>query len=97
MTYARGDSLADEQRAYYALEKAGGDARMSGEELVAHFEVVIDRALDQLGRTPAASLHEARRVGAAGLPSNVLGLLFHGAEHTARHVGQLITTVKIAG
>jgi hypothetical protein len=25
----------------------------------------------------------------------VLGLLFHAAEHTSRHVGQLITTLKV--
>jgi hypothetical protein len=29
------------------------------------------------------------------LPSNVLGLLFHAAEHTQRHVGQAITTAKV--
>jgi hypothetical protein len=25
----------------------------------------------------------------------VLGLLFHAAEHTTRHVGQLITTLRV--
>jgi hypothetical protein len=25
----------------------------------------------------------------------VIGLLFHAAEHTQRHVGQLVTTAKI--
>jgi hypothetical protein len=29
------------------------------------------------------------------LPSNVLGLLFHAAEHTQRHVGQVVTTAKV--
>jgi hypothetical protein len=29
------------------------------------------------------------------LPSTVIGLLVHGAEHTMRHVGQLMVTVKI--
>jgi hypothetical protein len=37
---------------------------------------------------------EARGVGRAQLPSTVLGLLFHAAEHTQRHVGQLTTTAK---
>jgi len=27
----------------------------------------------------------------------VLGLLFHAAEHTQRHVGQLVTTGKVIG
>ena len=33
---------------------------------------------------------DARGVGRAQLPSTVLGLLFHAAEHTQRHVGQVV-------
>jgi len=40
-------------------------------------------------------LLDERKVGRAGLPSTVLGLLFHAAEHSTRHVGQAITTAKI--
>jgi hypothetical protein len=36
-----------------------------------------------------------RQVGRAQLPSTVLGLLFHAAEHAQRHVGQLVTTSKV--
>jgi hypothetical protein len=42
-----------------------------------------------------ADLLTARAVGRRQLPSNVLGLLFHAAEHTQRHTGQVITTSKI--
>jgi hypothetical protein len=38
---------------------------------------------------------DERKVGRSGLPATVLGLLFHGAEHTTRHVGQFITSVKL--
>jgi uncharacterized damage-inducible protein DinB len=55
----------------------------------------IDRALEQLRHTAAESLSEQREVGRARLPSTVLGLLFHAAEHTSRHAGQLITTLKV--
>jgi uncharacterized damage-inducible protein DinB len=41
------------------------------------------------------ALLDPRLVGRAQLPSNVLGLLFHAAEHTMRHTGQVITTAKI--
>jgi uncharacterized damage-inducible protein DinB len=34
-------------------------------------------------------------VGRLGLPSTVAGLLIHCAEHTQRHVGQMVTTVKV--
>jgi uncharacterized damage-inducible protein DinB len=40
-------------------------------------------------------LAEDRKVGRAGLPSTVLGLLMHGAEHSTRHAGQAITTAII--
>jgi hypothetical protein len=63
--------------------------------LVAEFDAGVDRALTQLRVTDASSLLEPRGVGRAQLPSTVLGLLFHAAEHTQRHVGQLITTAKI--
>jgi uncharacterized damage-inducible protein DinB len=29
------------------------------------------------------------------LPSTVLGLLFHAAEHTTRHAGQIATLVRV--
>jgi hypothetical protein len=57
--------------------------------------VTIERAFDQLRATTAESLLEERKVGRAGLPSNVIGLLFHAAEHSTRHVGQAITTARI--
>lgn len=41
------------------------------------------------------SLLEPRSVGRAQLPSTLLGLLVHAAEHTQRHVGQLLVTARI--
>jgi hypothetical protein len=63
--------------------------------LVAEVGRTIDRAFNQLRATTSASLLDDRKVGRAGLPSNVLGLLFHAAEHSTRHVGQVITTARI--
>jgi uncharacterized damage-inducible protein DinB len=55
----------------------------------------IDAALDQLRQTAPETLFDLRAVGRARLPATVLGLLFHAAEHTTRHAGQLITTLKV--
>ena len=90
-TYARGESLSDGQRSALAAEGAA----LEREELQRLFHDSIERALAQLRGTDAAVLAEPRAVGRAGLPSTVLGLLFHGAEHTARHTGQAITTARI--
>lgn len=94
-TYARGESLTDAQRAAARAEGQAGDSPAALSALVADVEATIARALDQLRSTSAASLLDERRVGRAGLPSNVLGLLFHAAEHSTRHVGQAITTAKV--
>ena len=95
LTYARGEALTDAQRAFAKNEGLAGDPPASLADVVGDVERLIDAALDQLRRTPAATLLDERKVGRAGLPSTVLGLLFHAAEHATRHVGQAITTAKI--
>jgi hypothetical protein len=65
-------------------------------QLVAEARAGIDRALVQLGRTPLGTFGEIRPVGRLALPATVLGLIVHAAEHTSRHTGQFITTLKIA-
>ena len=92
-TYARGEQLGDEQRA--ALEREKSPPPLSANELVRDVHDTIDRALAHLRATDEATLLEPREVGRMKLPSNVLGLLFHAAEHTQRHVGQVITTAKV--
>jgi len=94
-TYARGEALDDAQRGAAREEGHAGDPPASLSQVVEQVERTLDRAMDQLRSTPRDSLLEPRKVGRAGLPSNVLGLLFHAAEHATRHVGQAITTAKI--
>ncbi|MES1241680.1 MAG: DinB family protein [Acidobacteriota bacterium] len=91
-TYARGEALSEEQRAWLAAEAEPGS---SPAELAHTFERQVERALEQLRDTPESTLRDARGVGRQQLPVTVLGLLFHAAEHTQRHVGQIVTTAKI--
>ena len=94
-TYARGEALSDAQRSAARAEGKPGDSPATLAALVADVNNLIERAFDQLRSTTTAGLLEERKVGRAGLPSNVIGLLFHAAEHATRHVGQAITTAKI--
>jgi hypothetical protein len=94
-TYARGEQLTPEQRIWLDGEAAPDFSPGSGASLLAGFDEVVVRSLEQLRVTNEATLLEPRGVGRAQLPSTVLGLLFHAAEHAQRHVGQLVTTVKI--
>ncbi|HEX3157737.1 MAG TPA: DinB family protein [Gemmatimonadaceae bacterium] len=93
--YARGESLSREQLAALRAEGEPGDPPADAATLLAGAEDAIARAVAQLAATPPESLGDERLVGRAALPSTVRGLLFHAAEHTQRHVGQVITTAKI--
>ena len=95
LTYARGAQLDERQLAFLKREAEPGSPPDELLTLIAHARATIDEALAQLRATGRDQLLEARAVGRQGLPSNVLGLLFHAAEHTTRHVGQAITTAKI--
>jgi hypothetical protein len=95
-TYARGEMLSKTQLATLKAETAPeAQGNATGDELVAALQAQVERALAQLRATPVDRLSEPREVGRARLPSTVLGLLFHGAEHTQRHAGQTVTTAKI--
>ena len=95
LTYARGERLTAEQQAALATEGQSNPDSATADGLSAAFSNAIERALTQLRATSASTLLEPRAVGRAQLPSTVLGLLFHAAEHTQRHVGQAVTTAKV--
>lgn len=97
-TYARGESLSASQLTALAQEgKDNAESPLTVAELVRQFDAQVDTALAQLRRTDQQTLTEVRLVGRAQLPSTVIGLLVHSAEHTTRHVGQLLVTVRWVG
>lgn len=94
-TYARGEKLDESQRAALRSEKEPPGKMEDASALVEKVVEAIHRAIQQMRKTPVASLYEPRKVGSAGLPSTVMGLLFHTAEHAQRHTGQVIATAGI--
>lgn len=94
-TYARGSSLSEEQLAYLKQEGNEEGEPVTAAELAARINTAITTALAQLTITPENTLTEARGIGRKQIPTTVLGLLFHAAEHTQRHTGQLLVTVSI--
>ena len=94
LTYARGEPLNETQKRVLAAERDLARGR-SADELLQLAIRQLDAALAQVRNTDESQLDEQRAVGAAGLPATVRGLLFHAAEHTTRHVGQLSTTLKV--
>lgn len=95
LTYARGETLSERQRADLAAESTFPEPLPAAHNLLRAWQYVVEQALLQLGQTPEETLGRPRLVGRAQLPSTTRGLLFHAAEHAQRHVGQIITTAKI--
>jgi uncharacterized damage-inducible protein DinB len=93
-TYARGEELNAEQLEYLKQEGKKDDNILTADLLI-KFNEQVEKALKQLQETDPETLTQARGVGRKQIPSTVMGLLFHAAEHTMRHTGQLLVTVKM--
>ena len=95
LTYARGERLDEAQKRQLSAERPDPGARPGLKTLLADWRAGVDAAMRQLSQTSEDSLSDPRFVGRARLPSTVLGLLFHAAEHASRHTGQVVTTCRI--
>ena len=94
LTYARGEKLNRKQFDFLSAET---DSSQTGNAhaLLQSAKQNIGEALETIRKTPQEILFEPRTVGRMELPTNVFGLLFHIAEHTQRHTGQIVATAKI--
>jgi len=93
-TYAEGKQLSQEQLKYLS-EEGLQQEYLNTAFLLQNLQLQIEQALQQLKNTDEQSLTQFRGVGRRQLPSTVMGLLFHAAEHTMRHTGQLLVTIRI--
>lgn len=94
-TYAKGEALNEEQLEALRQEKEIPAETVSASALVEALRLQVGKAVEQLKATPASSLTDARMLGRKRIPTTVLGLLFHTAEHCQRHVGQLLVTSRL--
>jgi uncharacterized damage-inducible protein DinB len=93
-TYARKEQLSPSQ--LKALQNEGKEYdHIHLTDLLQTFNNQVESAIGQLKNTEESSLLESRAVGRKQIPSTVLGLLFHAAEHSLRHTGQLLVTAKV--
>lgn len=94
-TYARGHQLTPEQRQAGLQESKEPESPTTVAELLESMTARLERALQELQEFDGAKLHEPIEVGSKRLPSTVQGALFHAAEHSQRHTGQLLVTAKV--
>jgi hypothetical protein len=90
--YLTGRPLTDEQKAAARRESEPG---ASFDELMAELSARLANVEESVRGLTASQLGEHRGVGVRQLPTTVIGVLIHIAEHTQRHLGQAITTAKL--
>lgn len=93
-TYAYDRQLNNEQLKYLSEEGLEND-KLKVADLVQYLQDRIQQTVAELKTFDMATLTDTRGVGRKRLPTTVMGLIFHAAEHTMRHVGQLLVTVAV--
>ena len=95
LTYSRSEPLSADQLAALAAERTVHEDRPELERLLQKFRATLDAAIEYLRTVSPDSLLLAREVGRKRLPSTTLGLIFHAAEHSSRHAGQIVTLTRV--
>lgn len=92
LCYAEGNQLSAEQLAELKAEHTGEETLA---ELLAGVEASFQSANDRVRVLSTADFNTVRGVGRKHLPTSIGGALIHVADHTMRHVGQVVTTAKV--
>jgi uncharacterized damage-inducible protein DinB len=92
LNYAEGKPLSAEQLAALKAEQSGEEALA---ELLAALEASFSHAGERIRVLATADMETARGVGRKQLPTTIGGALIHVADHTQRHVGQVVTTAQV--
>jgi DinB family protein len=93
LTYAEGRDLSEQQLAALKTEVDPGATRGA---LFSELNSALAKSVIRVRAFDVSIFEQIRSVGRKRLPTTVAGLLVHVADHTQRHVGQAVTTAKIA-
>jgi uncharacterized damage-inducible protein DinB len=92
LSYAEGSQLTAEQLVALKGEQLGEETLA---ELLAEIEASFSNAAGRVRVLATADFDTFRGVGRKQLPTSIGGALIHVADHTQRHVGQVVTTAKV--
>jgi uncharacterized damage-inducible protein DinB len=95
LTYAEGGQISAEQLAALKAEQGSAESPESLAQLLAEVEASFSNAAQRIRTLATANFDTPRFVGRKQLPITLGGALIHVADHTQRHVGQLVTTAKV--
>jgi len=92
LSYAEGKPLTEKQLSELKSEKQGDETLAM---LLAEVETSFSGAADRVRVLATADFNTFRGVGRKQSPTSIGGALIHVADHTQRHVGQVVTTAKV--
>jgi uncharacterized damage-inducible protein DinB len=92
LTYAEGGQLTGDQLGALKAEQNGEESLAM---LLGEVEASFSNATDRVRTLASADFNIFRGVGRKQLPTSIGGALIHVADHTQRHVGQVVTTAKV--
>ncbi|MAG87172.1 MAG: metal-dependent hydrolase [Flavobacteriaceae bacterium] len=94
LTYAEEQQLSEKQFEY--LRNEGAEIpEIKIDHLTQAFTEKVAQAIDIFKNTAEEKLTQKRTVGRKQLPSSLIGLYFHAAEHSQRHIGQMLVTISV--
>lgn len=94
-TYAKKELLSEDQMHSLSLEGNKEKTSLSMQQMIIQLDKQIDDAIEELKKVKEDTLTEVRVVGRKQIPTTLIGLYFHAAEHSMRHIGQLLVTVRV--
>ena len=94
-TYARKELLSEPQMNEVSLEGNKEKTSLTMQQMIDQLDLRIAEAVDELKNVNPASLTEFRGIGRKQIPTTLIGLYVHAAEHSMRHIGQLLVTVRV--
>lgn len=92
LSYAEGNQLSADQLTALKSESSGDESLAT---LLAEVEASFSNAAERIRNLATADFNTPRGVGRKQLPTSIGGALIHVADHTQRHVGQVVTTAKV--
>jgi len=92
LSYAEGGQLSAEQLTALKAEQTGDESLAA---LLAETEASFSNAAERVRVLATADFGTFRGIGRKQLPASLGGALIHVADHTQRHVGQVVTTAKV--
>jgi uncharacterized damage-inducible protein DinB len=93
-TYGEEKMLSEEQFEYLR-EESLGHSHLGTQELKDRLNTAIIIAIEKLKTINISQLIEIRYLGRKRVPVTLIGLLFHSAEHSMRHLGQALVTAQM--